>query len=219
MPLASCKLNDIARPEDIAAIEQAEQARDAALVLQDEAEARAKATAERLKDAVASGNSLAFDMERVQLMEELEQLEAAIAAAAAEQADVQAAFTTAKDNATVPLLSAIAPFVPAPLKPFIPLTSTLVLPFLFPRGRQNIRRAVKGAAKGNAAAVIRGVLGSVGAMHTAGSSEDVLKAAAAVLRKENVESGAMEVELADIAARIRDGKIDAAAAAAKANAA
>lgn len=218
MPLASCKLEDIARPEDLAKIEAAENLRDQALAAQAEAEARARATADRLKEAVKTGNSQAFDMERMLLEEQLQELEAAIADAAAEQDKVAAAFAEAKDNATVPLLSTIAPFVPAPLKPFMPLTSTLILPFLFPRGRDNMKRAVKGAMKRNGAATLRGVLGAFGAMHTAGSSEDVLMAAASVLRKEKVESTEMETELAALAASIRERKIDAAAEAAKAKA-
>lgn len=215
-PLTACQLDQLASPQAMDRIEAAEAARDEADKRTKQAEAKAFATGNRLKAALATGNMLEMQREGSQLRVELAELEGHIAEGEVKQAVVDEAFTEAKDSATIPLLSSIAPFLPAPLKPFLPLTSTLVLPLLFRRGRENLGRGVKSAVKGNVVGALRGILASIGAAHSNGSSEEVLAAAASVLRKESGDSTEAEAKIAALAKEISDAKIDAEAASKKA---
>lgn len=71
------------------------------------------------------------------------------------------------------LLTLVTPFIPAPLQPLVPLTSSIAVMLLSKRARKHGWTAAKSAAKGNLGEMVGSVLKAVGATHSSPNTQQV----------------------------------------------
>ena len=171
---AACKASDIPlKPDEqaeVAVLKAEIEERDARLV---KLETEAKTHLAAAEAAAKAADKEAFDLAAAELTANVEEYEETLDARR-EAADAETAiYKAAQDRGTQGFLGMIAPFIPAPLQPFVPFGSALAGMLFLDRPRKHLIAGVKGAAKLQVGQTLASLAKAAGWSHSTATTKKV----------------------------------------------